>query len=166
MQWNLTLISSLKVKSLSCVRLFVTPWTIAYQAPLSMGFSRQEYWSGLPFPSPGDLPHPGTEPRSPALQADALPSELQGKPISLLIFVKIGSMHPSCYRNSINLIDSSYTAQLIHWEVARVVCFHRCGVRGQNWNVDTVGKVSIGDHPGCVKHNRKYICLNDVPKHW
>ena len=56
-----------KVKSLSRVRLFVTPWTVAYQAPQSMGFSRQEYWSGLPFPSPGDLPDPGIEPRSPAL---------------------------------------------------------------------------------------------------
>ena len=53
-----------------------TPWTIAHQAPLSMGFSRQEYWSGLPFPSPGDLPNPGIEPRSPALQADSLPTEL------------------------------------------------------------------------------------------
>ena len=61
-----------KMKSLSCVRLFATPWTVAYQAPPSMGFSRQECWSGLPFPSPGDLPNPGIEPRSPALQADAL----------------------------------------------------------------------------------------------
>ena len=56
-----------KVKLLSRVRLFATPWTIAYQAPLSMGFSGQEYWSGLPFPSPGDLPNPGIEARSPAL---------------------------------------------------------------------------------------------------
>ena len=54
-----------KVKSLSHVRLFVTPWTVVYQSPQSMEFSRQEYWSGLPFPSPGDLPNPGTEPRSP-----------------------------------------------------------------------------------------------------
>ena len=61
-----------EVKSLSRVQLFETPWTVAYQASLSMGFSRQEYWSGLPFPSPGDLPDPGIEPRSPALQADAL----------------------------------------------------------------------------------------------
>ena len=53
---------------------------MAYQAPLSMGFSRREYWSGLPFPSPGDLPNPGIEPRSPALQTDALPSEPPGKP--------------------------------------------------------------------------------------
>ena len=64
-----------KVKSLSCVQLFVTPWTVAYQALPSMGFSRQEYWSGLPFLSPGDLPNPGIEPGSPALQTDALPSE-------------------------------------------------------------------------------------------
>ena len=65
--------SGLKVKLLSRFRLFATPWTEAYQAPQSMEFSRQEYWSGLPFPSPEDLPNPGSEPRSPALQADALP---------------------------------------------------------------------------------------------
>ena len=57
----------LKVKLLSRVRLFATPWTVAYQVPPSMGFSRQEYWSGLPFPSPGNLPDPGIEPGSPAL---------------------------------------------------------------------------------------------------
>ena len=55
----------MKVKSLSRVQLFVTPWTVARQAPLPMGFSRQEYWSELPFPSPGDLPNPGIEPKSP-----------------------------------------------------------------------------------------------------
>ena len=58
-----------------------TTWTVAHQAPLSMGFSRQEYWSGLPFPSLGDLPDPGIEPRSPVLQADSLPTELRGKPL-------------------------------------------------------------------------------------
>ena len=67
-------------KSLSCVRLFATPWTVAYQAPLSMEFSRQEYWSGLPFSSPGDLSDPRVEPGSPALQADSLPSEPPGNP--------------------------------------------------------------------------------------
>ena len=56
-----------KVKSLSHVRLFATPWTVACQASPSMGFSRQEYWIGLPFPSPGDLPDPGIEPGSPEL---------------------------------------------------------------------------------------------------
>ena len=59
----------------SCLTL-ATPGTVARQAPLSMGFSRQEYWSGLPFPSAGDLPNPGIEPRSPALQADSLLTEL------------------------------------------------------------------------------------------
>ena len=65
----------------SCPILAIT-WTVACQAPLSMRFSRQEYWSGLPFPSPGDLPNPGIKPRSPALQADSLPTELCGKPSS------------------------------------------------------------------------------------
>ena len=63
------------MKSLSRVRLLATPWTAAHQAPPSMGFSRQEYWSGLPFPSPGELPDPGIEPSSLILQADALTSE-------------------------------------------------------------------------------------------
>ena len=76
-------IKSSQMKSLSRVRLFATPWTIGYQAPPSMGLSRQEHWSGLPFPSPGDLPDPGIEPGSPALQADALTSEPPGKPMCM-----------------------------------------------------------------------------------
>ena len=64
---------------LSHVRLFATPWTVAYRTPPSMGFSRQEYWSGLPFPSPESLSDPGIEPRSPTLWADSLPAESQGK---------------------------------------------------------------------------------------
>ena len=68
-----------EVKSVSRVQLFVTTWTVAYQAPPSMGFSRREYWSGVPFPSPGDLPDPGIKPWSPAFQADALTSEPPGK---------------------------------------------------------------------------------------
>ena len=67
------------VKSLSHVRLFATPWTVACQAPPFMGFSRQEYWSGLSFPSPGDLPDPGIETGASALEADTLPSEPPGK---------------------------------------------------------------------------------------
>ena len=63
----------------SRVQLFVTLWTVAHQAPLTLGFSRQQYWSGLPFPPPGDRPDPGTEPGPPALQADSLPSESPGK---------------------------------------------------------------------------------------
>ena len=77
------------------VWLFATLWTVACQAPLSMGFPRQEYWSGLPFPSPGDLPHPGTETislASPALQADSLPSEPPGKPGWRNICFKCGQL--------------------------------------------------------------------------
>ena len=74
------------MKSLSRVRLFATPWTVAYQAPPSMGFSRQEYWSGLPFHSPGDLPDPGIEPGSPTFQADALTSEPPGKHHSFYLY--------------------------------------------------------------------------------
>ena len=74
----------LQVKSLSRVRLFATPWTVAHQAPPSMGFPRQEYWNGFPFPSPGDLLDPGIEPGSPMLQADALTSEPPGKPPLLI----------------------------------------------------------------------------------
>ena len=70
----------LRVSSLSHVRLFVIPWTVAYKAPLSMEFSRQEYWSELPLPSSGDLPNSGIEPGYPSLQADTLPSEPPGKP--------------------------------------------------------------------------------------
>ena len=71
-----------KVKSLSCIRLFATLWTVALQASPSMGFSQQEFWSGLPFPSPGDLSDPAVEPASPALQAGTLLSEPLGKPWS------------------------------------------------------------------------------------
>ena len=68
----------------SRVQLFVTVWTVAGQAPLSLGFSRLEYWSGLACPPPGDLPDPGIKPTSPALQADTLPPELPGKYIIIL----------------------------------------------------------------------------------
>ena len=70
--WSVEVYSAFFFPSLSHVQLFATPWTVAYQAPPSMGFSRQEYWSGLLFPSPGDLPNPGIEPGSPALQTHAL----------------------------------------------------------------------------------------------
>ena len=84
-----TVFMKVKVKSLSRVRLFVTPWTVAYQTPPSMGFSRQEYWSGLPFPPPGDLPNPGIEPRSLALQVDALLSDPPGKQSDNIIMLTI-----------------------------------------------------------------------------
>ena len=71
--------------SLSCVWVFATPWTAAHQGSLSMGFSRQEYWSGLPFPSPGDPPNPRMEPGSPVLQVDSLPPEPPGKPTCFVL---------------------------------------------------------------------------------
>ena len=72
-------------QSLSRVRLFVTIWTVALQAPLSMGFSRLEYGSGLPYPPPGDLPNPGIKPGSPALQADSVPSEPPEKSNNIIL---------------------------------------------------------------------------------
>ena len=80
----------MKVKLLSRVLLLTTQWAVAYQSPPSMGFSRQEYWSGLPFPSPGDFPDPGVEPWSPALQADALTSEPPGKLIQWRFLTNAG----------------------------------------------------------------------------
>ena len=78
---------------LSHIRLFEILWTVACQALLSMGFSRQEYWSQLPVPSPGDLSNPGIEPRSPALQAESLPSEPLWKP---LVFTGFQKFQASC----------------------------------------------------------------------
>ena len=73
---------TVSAQSLTCVQLFSIPWTVALQAPLSMGFPRKEYWSGLPFPSPGDLPNPGIEPASPALAGRFCTTEPSGKPLS------------------------------------------------------------------------------------
>ena len=78
--WGLFPLRACVLSHFSCVQFFPAPWTVAHQAPMSMGFSRQEYWSGLPFLSPEDLPNPGIEPRSPSLQADSLTSEPPGKP--------------------------------------------------------------------------------------
>ena len=83
---------------LNRVQLFATPWTVARQAPLSMGFSRQEHWSGLPFPSPGDLPDSGIKPESPALQTDSLPLCHQGSPVLGSINQNVNSIGwYSCY---------------------------------------------------------------------
>ena len=85
-----------KVKSFGYAWLFAIPWTVACQPPPSTGFSRQEYWSGLPFPSPGDLPDPGIEPWSPTLQADSLSSEPPGNPPILwfiIMFVNVRQSH-------------------------------------------------------------------------
>ena len=94
-----------KVKSFSRVRLFATPWTVAYQAPPAMEFSKQEYWSGLPFPSPEDLPNPEIKPGSPALQAEALLSEPTGKP-------EKNRALPTPHLSSVRLILGIWTPEL------------------------------------------------------
>ena len=98
------------MKSLSCVRLFVTPWTVPCQAPPSVGFFREEYWSGLPFPSPGDLPHPGIEPWSPALQADSLPSEPPGKNK-----VKVAQLCPAVCNPRDYTVHGILQARVLEW---------------------------------------------------
>ena len=93
-----------KVKSLSRVWLFATPWTVAHQAPSSIEFSRQEYWSGLPFPSPEDLPGPGIKPRSPTLWANALPSEPPGNPHQKN-FLKIACGHTITFLSPLRALN-------------------------------------------------------------
>ena len=116
------------LKSLNHIRLFATPWTVAYQSPPSMGFSGQEYWSGLPFPSPEDLPDPGIEPGSPALQADALPSE---PPSACIILNVLFKPRYICVILLISLIrkrKEAYSA----WPIAHCHCSNgpECNVYG------------------------------------
>ena len=103
------------MKSLSRVRLFATPWTISYQAPLSMEFSRQEYWSGLPFPSLGDLPDAGIEPGSPALQADALPSEPPGIGQRQILYVITYKWKLKSKTNKYNKTEAVSQMQKTNW---------------------------------------------------
>ena len=91
---------TVKVKLLSHVRLFATPWTVAHQASPSMGFSRQEYWSELPFPSPGDLSDPGIEPMSPAFQADALTHDCGPS-----VFLAVDKRLPTVSNDPLQFVD-------------------------------------------------------------
>ena len=104
---------------LSRVRLFATPWTVAGQAPLSLGFSGQEHWSGLPFPSPGDLPNPGIKPGSPRWQAESLPSEPTGKPsnvyVSLLLSQVISPSPPSTESKNLFFVHVILQARILAW---------------------------------------------------
>ena len=88
-------------------KLFATLWSVACQAPLSMGFSRQEHWSGLPCPPPGDLPDPGIEPGSAAFQADSLLSEPPGKSKNFIFL----SVPPECY------LFKAMTVSLVHYRI-------------------------------------------------
>jgi len=95
----------------SCVQLFATPWNVAHQVPLSMEFSRQEYWSGLAFPSPGHLPNTGIEPGTHESQADSLSSEQPGKPM-ILVFI-ILSFKPGFSLSSSTLIKRLFSSSLL-----------------------------------------------------
>ena len=106
------------MKLLSHVPFFATPWTVAYWAPQSMEFSRQEYWSGLPFPSPGDFPNPGIEPQSPALQADALLSKPPGKPS-----VQFSSFTQSC-PTLCNPMNRSMPGPPVHYQLPEFTQTH------------------------------------------
>ena len=99
------------MKSLSRVRLFATLWTVAPQAPLSMGFSKQGYWSGLPCPPPGNLCNPGIETRSPTLQVDSLLSEPPGKPLQCLCYAVLSR---SVVSESLGPMDSSPPGSSVH----------------------------------------------------
>ena len=109
----------MKTKSLSCVRLFATPWTVAHQAPLSLEFPRKEYWSGLTFPSPGDLPDSGIKPVSPAWQADSLPLCHLGSPI--LYFTEF----PDHLNNP---IAATQLAQDVEKQWRVLICFYSPGL--------------------------------------
>ena len=121
-----------KVKLLSHVQLFVTPWTVARQAPPSMEFSRSEYWSGLPFPSPGDLPDPGIEPRSPTFQANTLPSEPPGKPLFKLCVKTDRSSGIPLWRSAKNtqlaLRGSGPSKGAVQWRVLTEAHWEREGI--------------------------------------
>ena len=100
------------VAALDHARFFATPWTVAHQAPLSMGFSRQQYWSGLPFHPPGDLPDPGFKPESPALQAASLPATPSGKPQKKMVWTKLGKNFKNIFKyfkkKELHLMNNKY----------------------------------------------------------
>ena len=105
---------------LSCVPLFVNPWAVAHQAPLSMGFPRQEYWSGLPFPSPGDLPDPGIEQASPALAGKLFTTMIPGK-TNILVYYTRNYMSRSSFRYFINQeLNQYYSLKLLF----QILCFY------------------------------------------
>ena len=126
-----------KVKSLSRVWLFVTPWTVAHQAPPSMGFSRQGYWRGVPFPSPGDLSDPGIKPRSPALQADALTSEPPGTSTPWMAWFKSSSpFHPALWQPGSAQTERRMAALVMNWKAQQSPA-HSCGRDGNRLHGQT-----------------------------
>ena len=134
----------LEAKLLSRVWFFATPWSVVYQAPQSMQFSRRECWSGLPFPSPGDLPNPGIEPGSPALQVDALPSEPPGKPKNKhcktwpkrLWLMKLNSLWPPNFLGQGAACECSSASKEIPFFSASLRCYECLGT-GEHTEVES-----------------------------
>ena len=124
-----------KCESLSRVWLFVTPWTVAHQAPLSVGFSRQEYWSGQPFPSLGHLPNQGIKPGSPTLQVDSFPSGPPGKPIKNTLILPVRLCSSS--QNSENINHQEET-----WPTERKLRHSSCRAVRQRCRGRTRGKAA------------------------
>ena len=142
-----------EVKLLSRVQLFVTPWTVAYYASLSMGFSRQEYWSRLPFPSPGDLPNSGIKSRSSALQADALPSEPLGKLQDSMVY------HKNRSRNQGKRIESPEISPCLH---GQLICDkgHRICDKEKINSVQSLSHVRCSVTPWTVAHQASLFITN------
>ena len=146
------------MKLLSRIQLFATPWTVAHQTPPSMGFSRQEYWSGLPFPSPRDLPDPGKEPRSPAFQADTLPSESWGGWWDYKADSSVCLLYLSCclwlFSLWSRLIFSSLGVAFGHSQEAFSLRLKEARLRFPTW-MDGCISPFWGDHPILLGKERK-----------
>ena len=149
-----------KGKSLSRVRLFVTPWTVDYQASQSMGSSRQESWSGLPFPSPGDLPDPGIEPGSPTFQADALPSEPQTK----VSFCKCDfHMLPPFNGHSVITHGIKTKSSSFQQIISKLTCCRRRSLTVRVWTGWGGGAMRRGEQSFQILNKRETPC-NSVQK--
>ena len=158
----------------SLVRLSATPRTVSCRAPLLMEFSRQGYWSGLSFPPPGDLPNPGIEPRSPALQANSLPSEPPGKPL-IMIWYKHVILYTVCVYlvaqscpALCNLMDCSPPA-LLNMGFPRQEYWIGCFLQGifptQGWNLSVrhwQGESLPSESPGKPHHTNKYPHMSSI----
>ena len=151
---------------LSHVRLFATPWTVVHQAPLSMKFSKQEYWSGLPFPIPGDLSNLGIEPASPALQVSSLPLSHQGSPLIKMNCCCCCSVAESCPTpcNLVNCSTPGFQPFTISWSLLKLMSVVSDAIQPSH-------PLSLPSHPASifpnirVFSNESALCIR-WPKYW